>query len=166
MNNAGIDYGLGKTNIDKSTGIRYGVISLNSLDSWVYEDLVPEYGCPTCPCCGDEVRDGTSHDYYCDECEQGYNTEECFSDSPLYHILKDNNYEAHTDYDGINLFVLESKYYTLVKYCSPCVPGAGDLNSPCIDGVKAYCLGHEQFEDGKAPYPIYEVATGKLVEAP
>jgi len=28
-----------------------------------------------------------------------------------------------------------------------------------------YCFGHDWFEDGKAPYPVYSVETGELVEA-
>lgn len=31
----GIDYGMGQSNVDKSTGIRYGVISVNEcVQSW------------------------------------------------------------------------------------------------------------------------------------
>ena len=36
---AGIDYGLGKTNVDKETGIRYAVISQNSLDGEAVSDV-------------------------------------------------------------------------------------------------------------------------------
>lgn len=52
-------------------------------------------------------------------------------------------------------------YGTFAQFCSPCVPGAGD--SPLADGVKTYCLGHGWFEDGKAPYAVYSVATGELI---
>lgn len=30
---------------------------------------------------------------------------------------------------------------------------------------RAYCLGHDWFEDGQAPYPVYSIATGELVTA-
>ena len=53
MNNAGIDYGHGQTNIDTKTGIRYGVISqMNILDAWC-EESEPYYGkFALCPHCG------------------------------------------------------------------------------------------------------------------
>ena len=31
------------------------------------------------------------------------------------------------------------------------------------DGVRAFCFGHDWFEEGKAPYPVFSVATGKRV---
>lgn len=30
--------------------------------------------------------------------------------------------------------------------------------------AECYAFGHDWFEDGVAPYPVYEVATGKLME--
>jgi len=30
---------------------------------------------------------------------------------------------------------------------------------------KVYCFGHDWFEDGKAPYPVFSVATGELIKA-
>lgn len=174
--NAGIDYGLGQTNIDTETGIRYGVISLHSLDSWIYEELEPEYGDACCPSCGTETRDSDEFEdpksefrnpkfkeQYCDVCEEYFWSEECYPDSPHSHTLDKNGYSAETDMDCINLFVYKSLYFTRAKYCSPCVPGAGDLNSPCSDGAKAYCLGHDYFEGDKAPYPVYSVETGEEV---
>jgi hypothetical protein len=53
--------------------------------------------------------------------------------------------------------VLKSPYYSLAQFCSPCVPGAGNLESEDEDGVKTYCLSHDWFEDGKAPYKVYAV---------
>lgn len=43
-------------------------------------------------------------------------------------------------------------------YRSKLTPGAGNLDNPRNDGPKTYCLGHDWFEDGKAPYPVYLVA--------
>jgi len=51
-NYAGIDYGRGITNIDTKTGIRYGVIPINSeACQAICDSLVPDYGPPTCPKC-------------------------------------------------------------------------------------------------------------------
>ena len=35
----GIDYGMGRSNIDNETGIRYGVISQNSVNPDEFEDV-------------------------------------------------------------------------------------------------------------------------------
>ena len=61
--------------------------------------------------------------------------------------------------------ILKSDYYTHAQFCSPCVPGAGNLDSPCDSGEKAYCLGHDWFEDGIAPYPVYRVSDNARIEA-
>lgn len=59
---AGIDYGLGQTNIDNETGIRFGVIPANDLgESW-YESSEGDYGSPTCPECGRDAMDAHSDD--------------------------------------------------------------------------------------------------------
>jgi len=79
------------------------------------------------------------------------------------------------DYD---VFVSKSPYCTYAAYCSPCVPGAGNLDAalsyeqwvgPTITDTelaafpKVFCLGADWFEDGEAPYPVFSVETGKLM---
>jgi len=131
----GIDYGMGETNIDRTTGIRFGVISQNDvLQAWA-DSSEPDYGEPTCGCCGDE---------------------------PLGWGLDDGEYVAMADQHG-EIMILRSPYYTKAGFCSPCVPGACHLSEPCNDGEKAYCFGHDWFDDGVAPYPVYSVETGKEV---
>ena len=41
--NKGIDYGLGKTNIDPKTNIRYGVICQNDVGQAWYDSCEPVY---------------------------------------------------------------------------------------------------------------------------
>ena len=47
---AGIDYGLGHSNLDPATGIRYGVMSANTpeLTDWFWDSVEPIYSqyCP------------------------------------------------------------------------------------------------------------------------
>ena len=64
--NTGIDYGLGKTNIDNSNGVRYGVISMHSIMPEAYAELEPVYPCEDC-----EYKDKDYNDdnYMCDCCE-------------------------------------------------------------------------------------------------
>lgn len=177
----GIDYGLGQTNIDRKTGIRFGVIHSHCvLQAW-YDSAEGDYGNPTCPKCGNGARDSNDGeddpdsseyecskyacgDYACDECEYLFDGEEALGDSPNAWILDDGEYKASQSGDGCDIFILSSPYYTRAQFCSPCAPGACHLEHPCEDGERAYCFGHNWFEDGKAPYPVYSVATNELVE--
>ena len=137
-NNAGIDYGLGKTNIDNKTGIRYGVINNNSAEylSEVMEPIYPDN------------LDNDNNDFQ----------------EPIGWEYEGEGYQL-TDCLDSAVMVINSPYYTYCKYCSPCVPGAGDLDNPEVNGVKTYCLGFDFFTDGKPPYPVYEVKTDKLLQA-
>jgi hypothetical protein len=170
MTDRGIDYGLGRTNIDLETGIRYGVICIKDLNpDWSYEAFEPEYGDPSCPNCGGSVcescdtdADNAGRDYFCGECDESFWSDHCFPESPIANILDDGEYKAQLD-EYNDIFLFESPYYTLAQFCSPCAPGAGHLGNPTPNGVKTYCLGHDWFEGGKAPYPVYCIKTGKLI---
>lgn len=185
----GIDYSLGQSNVDKATGIHYGVIIHHQVGQEWYERSEGYYGDPHCPKCGDdaleigsendpaeddegnaldreeyEVAKYSSGDYACDRCKYRFDGEEAFGESPISHFVDDGEYSAECHEDG-DIFVMKSPYYSKSQFCSPCAPGAGYLASPCEDGVKTYCLGHEWFEDGKAPYPVYRVLDDSVVES-
>ena len=176
---AGIDYGMGISNVDKSNGIRYGVISQNSiLQAWA-DSAEPDYGEPTCPKCGNAVKDAATagagddtwphyrehgcEDYACESCEMYLDSQDAFGDEPQGWNYSGDGYDL-TDCLDSDVLVLKSDYYTFAQFCSPCVPGAGNLDSDDPDGVKTYCLGHDWFEEGKAPYPVYRVDDDSLVE--
>jgi len=127
-----------------------------------------------CPSCKKRL---TSNDFeYCDPCGYEYKGDG-------YDILQSN--------DTANLFIIKSPYYTYAQYCSPCVPGAGylmacfsgmhdtsDGEEEVIDYIKnpkqyqleatllgfpmAYCLGHDWFKEGKAPYLVFSVEDDEL----
>lgn len=143
MTNVGIDYSLGRSNVNTDTGIHYGVISQHSVASWFYDEIENDY--PKHECTEDD----------CKECE--------YAEPIGWHYEKDG-YKLVDCLDS-DIFVLESPFYTFAQYCSPCVPGAGNLDTFVEDGVKTYCLGHDWFEDGKAPYPVWRVSDGKQVIA-
>ena len=108
---AGIDYGMGTTNIDKETGIRYGVIPQNAvLQAWA-DSSEADYGKPHCPKCEneavepDEAPDDDSEeefkpyrnrpccgDYCCLDCKIYFDSEDAFGDEPLGWILDDSEY--------------------------------------------------------------------------
>lgn len=176
----GIDYGLGLTNIDRSNGIRYGVIHQHSvLQSWA-DSSEPHYGEPTCPVCGNECVDvpedfdGDNYsehgcdDHYCETCEHSLDSEDAFGDDPLSFYLDDGEYLAEQSRDDGDIFILKSPFYTRAEFCSPCAPGACYLTSPCDDGERAYCFGEDWFDDDiePCPYPIWRVDTGELVYTP
>lgn len=184
---AGIDYGLGKTNIDIKKGIRYGVIPIHDLNEWAWEEFEGQYGDPCCPECGNTVEESCyGKDYFCNYCyevnvippEDGsedeeykekycYWSEECYPEQALSWLLDNGEYLAEHGED-CDIFILKSPYYTHAQFCSPCAPGACYLRNPVdsdLDNNMCYCFGHDWFEDEKAPYPVYSVETGELVEA-
>lgn len=175
---AGIDYGLGQSNIDKGTGIRFGVISQHSIMPEATDDFEQDYGKPTCPTCGNVIDETatlpedfktwenyTEHgcdDYACIHCKHLLDSSEVYSEESLGFSYERDGYVLTNCLDS-DIFVIKSPFYTFAQFCSPCVPGAGNLDTPVEDGPKTYCLGHDWFEDGKAPYPVYSVATGELI---
>lgn len=143
MTYIGIDYGRGVANVHPVTKIRYGCISINTLHPEIVGEADPiypseeEYGGEL-----DDFAEPVGLDF--DKGSTDYKTYYCESLSAL--------------------MIIESPYFTYAQFCSPCVPGAGDLNSINPDGAKTYCLGHDWFEDDTAPYPVYSVETGEVVE--
>ncbi len=226
MSGRGIDYGMGTTNIDRETGIRYGVIPMHDLSEWAHEDFAADYGPATCPKCGNEAvdadadkalpenvvkalewmgfpadaeidvcDDGSAYvgltqilppgsvdepltrdaykvlhhacgDYACDDCRLLFDGEDAFGDDVCEWIVDDGEYKATQGGDDSDVFILLSPYFTRAQFCSPCAPGACHLSNPTEDGERAYCFGHDWFEDDVAPYPVYSVKTGELVAPP
>lgn len=183
---AGIDYGMGKTNVDSKSNIRYGVINQNEvLQAWA-DSSESWYGDPTCPKCGNEVKEFSAHmkeyaidddsifdewehnehecdDYICPDCEYIFGNESAFGDEPHSFEYSGDGYQCSQSGDDGDIFILKSPYFTYAQFCSPCAPGAGYIMNPCETGPKTYCFGPDWFDDEKAPYPVYSVETGELV---
>jgi hypothetical protein len=167
----GIDYSLGQSNVDRKTSIHYGVISERSVIPELFEDVEYDYGDPTCRKCGNKAIESSAiadeawnegKDYACVGCKRVFWSDDAFSDEAIAWNYEQDGYTLTSCLDS-DIFVLKSPYYTFTQYCSPCVPGAGNLDTYVEDGVKTYCLGHDFFDTGKAPYPVYDVASGKLI---
>jgi len=174
----GIDYGMGETNIDKETGIRFGIISQNAIMPELLLDFEPLWGTASCPVCGEDVEESAEvemsderflqleeedrspdRDYWCDACEKSYWTENCYGDSPNGMRYEQDGYLVVIDETG-DMWVMKSPYYTYAKFCSPCAPGAGHLSTPCEkeEGApRVYCLDGDWFDEGMAPYKVYKV---------
>ena len=158
----GIDYGMGITNRDAN--FHYGVISQHEvLQSWadsseaIYPD--PE----TCETCGGEgLQKGPNGEWIDEPCEDcgGDGTYEDTDVEPIGFEYVGKGYECTQSADDPDIFITKSPYFTYCKYCSPCAPGAGDIMASDPAGIMTYCFGHDWFEDGKAPYPVYDCTNG------
>lgn len=166
----GIDYGNGLTNIDVKTEIRYGVIHAHEVGNAWYDSSEADYGEPHCPYCGTELKaKNLDNRLACNGCKKRFDDLDrpsCFyGDEPIGHVLDDGEYKASQG-DQNDIFITKSPYFTRCEFCSPCAPGAGYLLNSVEDGVEAYCFGHDWFEDGKAPYQVFNVETKEVVLPP
>lgn len=155
----GIDYGrFAGSNRDDIA--HYGVIGSWALRE-LWHDAIDFHGeiiyPDNCSSCGNDIADKSED--ICPSCGKYW------SDmlEHISEIYRRDGYVAERDCDLSYIIVSKSPFVTYTAFCSPCFPGAGDLDSPHARGVKTYCFGHDWFYDGKAPYPVYDAITGKEV---
>lgn len=168
-NYVGINYAgkLSTANKDTTAGIRYGVIPQNEvLQSWA-DSSEPVYP-NTCPYCGNEPKSGKAivEMKRCPSCYKKLEESDFYDQEAMGFTLDDGEYIAECDNYG-DIFIIKSPYYTYAQFCSPCAPGACYLLNPLespIEDNKCYCFGQDWFDNEKAPYPIYSIKTGKIVE--
>jgi len=180
---AGIDYGRGMTNIDHETGIRYGVINQNEvLQAWADSSEAQYPG--NCPYCGNEIAESLeklTQMKKCPQCKTKFDAWFADEIEPDVFTYEGEGYQAQQSGDDPDIFVIKSPYFTYCKFCSPCAPGAGYLmdfndyvpvkrNNPHLENymnkrgyIKAYCLDKSWFENEEAPYPVFSVETGELI---
>jgi len=157
----GIDYGLGQTNIDMQTGIRFGVIPSHHVPLWYDEsEIIYLYTCPECGLESIEYAD------LCESCGHEYEADYFDELETSYFEYKADGYRCTQSSNDADIFIEKSAYYTYADLCSPCAPGAcyllNPLDEPDKDN-KCYCFGHDWFNNGKAPYPVYSVETNELI---
>lgn len=153
------------TNRNSKTGIRYGIIPANDVCQAWYDSSEADYGKPHCPYCGNELKEGKDYKR-CPQCRKPIREMgECYPDEAQGFYIESAELKAFSDDSG-DIWVVESEYFTYAQFCSPCAPGAcylrNALESPEEDN-KCYCLGHDWFEENKAPYPVYSVKTGEQI---
>jgi hypothetical protein len=173
-------------NFDETTGIRYGVISPHNISSWSLDEIYQNGTDPIY----EEYIENTEQEYRDDHPGDKFNQEdfdsymencnmEYESDGSGIMDYSDSEYDLHVSGDNFGIFVMRSPYYTYCRNCSPCAPGAGDLDSPITDkdqladcmslktifsAGKALCLGHEWFDQSddqysrKIPYRVFRVS--------
>jgi len=125
-------------NTNPETGIRYGVVSMNSLESWVWEEFYTQ---------------GTDESYA--EAMREWQEENPDAEKHEEYTYGENleieESEWSLDIEGMKLriswlggapllWVFESPHKAAVSLCSPCVPNAGDLNNkvPLGQGFACY----------------------------
>lgn len=184
----GIDYGLGQSNRDIVTGIRFGVIAGNALNPEALDDI---YQCGTdldYEAYIDDVKGKLANalsDYFSDYKHEGKEqsrldeaVEMAFdaisdrlgdsyqeSGDCVRMLYEKDGYKIQAASDG-DIWVLKSPYFTYAQFCSPCAPGACYLANALTEpdaNNKCYCLNHDWFDDAKAPYPVYAVESATLI---
>ena len=177
--NAGIDYGMGQSNIDHETGIRYGVIPLNDLMPEAADDIFTHGEDVGYSAAIEEIKDGIEagfkrvlkdlglrpdDDDISDMADTIMQDQEFHFESSGPYEYEGDGYSLRTMSDNSEMWVFKSKFYTRAQFCSPCAPGAGYLPSYCPDGPKVYCLGPDWFdEDGPPYFKIYRVDDDSVV---
>lgn len=139
---------LSETNINIETGIRYGTISTNNVN-YFFDEAEPVYPEPE-PKFDDELNEIELTE---EEIEAHYDGLD-----PLHFKIDNETLQAHTFWDTTCIMITHSEYYTFTRLCSPCVPNAGDLDTPDERGYKTYCLGHDFFGIEGAPYRVFRVS--------
>jgi ribosomal protein L37AE/L43A len=163
---AGIDYGMGLANLDQSTGVRFGVISINELPGWINDEEEADYGEPSCPECGSEdvahCEDGDG-EMRCSSCEHNFNEDDQFPDEPIAWKLEMDGVLMTRSGSDTDYFIVKSPFYTKCQFCSPCAPGAGYVTNQEEDGVKTYCPPPSWYRDHDEmpPFDAFSVMTNR-----
>lgn len=171
-------------NYDEKTGIHYGAISQNSLmleymDNWynndaVYDNLKKEIIEGIKGVLQDQLSDEDITEII-DLAIDKFNDN--FQNDEPHFYYEDNEYSAEYSHSLNCWIILKSPYYTFCRPCSPCVPGAGDLDNPSkidnrfkdksdpgfTNGIQTYCLPKDFFDPQyqKIPYRYYNVSDDK-----
>jgi len=151
------------SNVNPRTGIAYGVVSARNVPH-LYDAIISDGTDETYDEAykdrvhtldremTDEEEETFSQDYQCDE--------------PMYHHVDgENHYETQFLGGAPLVYVTESRFVTYCRPCSPCVPGAGDLDSKWYSAGEwgndiklAYCPDPEDFITDYEPEYFYFVA--------
>jgi hypothetical protein len=154
-----------KPNIDPITGIHFGVIPPHETQ-W-YEAAKPFYPA-ACPHCGSwelEEQEENPSLLFCESCHAVIPEGDQFPLEPTQFVYEEEGYFLSQSADDHDIFVCKAPYYTLTQPCSACAPNAGYLPQASLKGsLRAFCLGHDFFESGQAPYPVFLVETGEEVK--
>jgi len=118
----GIDYGCGITN--RTEGIHFGVIPSHRVLKWE-EESIPEYSY-FCPKCSKEIKKEEISNT-CPYCGISIDDDEWMYLEPNNFNFDSEGILATQNSEDVDIFILDSPFYTYCQFCSPCAPGAGYL---------------------------------------
>lgn len=123
------------------TGIAYGVIAMNSLQSWVWDEF---YAHGTDLSFRDAMAEFDAEHPGADEDERQEFIDNLQIDEPEWELSTDGMRLGISWLGGAPLlWVFESPHTAECRQCSPCVPGAGDLDHLEDGGMVAYTVPDE-----------------------
>ena len=131
------------TNTDQATGYAYGVVALNSLADWVFDEFWYDGVNLTMAAVEEEAH--ADHPEW-----EGILPDEFWDGIALetesYSLTKDGLCLELSYLGGAPLvWVFKSPHTTLARPCSPCCPGAGDLDNKDATGIPTYDLPPEWY---------------------
>ena len=130
-------------NVNELTGIRYGIISANSLDGELVQDLLYYEGEDlSWKEAEEEIKIAMREEGVTEE-DWDRTLDDRLSDVYIDEPIVEGECEGVkycTSWLGgaLHFWIFESPRIGLYSECSPCCPNAGDLDSPNDDGVECY----------------------------
>lgn len=184
----GIDYGRGLSNIDRETGIRFGIVSANEMGEGFWDDVESEYD-PSCPKCGGDLTEDQVSDldanakpheskyikgYFkhmapCPHCEELISVDDITPEEPSRNVIKSDGIEGFVDSHN-DVWITKSPFYTYGTFCSPCAPGACSIgtkyNDSDTDLPRAYCLPYSWYDERTPikPGTVFRVKDDSVVQ--
>jgi hypothetical protein len=136
-----------KPNTHPETGIAFGVIAGDKIDDDIVEQLL--YGKHATNITYEAAREIYLSNKQFDAAQAGeeFNEQRAIDKFVDTYAGEEDNIEGtyqdvkyHSTWFGgaLHFYIYESPFVRAFKPCSPCAPGAGDLNEPDPEGVIAY----------------------------
>jgi hypothetical protein len=129
-------------NTNPETGVRYGIVSLNSLKDWVFDEFFN---------CGTNIsHEAAIAEWIAEGNDPDVDEFDYESDDDTYELEIDGMKLGLSTLGGAyNVWVYESPVFNnAVALCSPCIPNAGNLDTE--GGFSCYTLPESWFEDEEA----------------
>jgi len=112
------------SNVNPDSGIRYGIVSLNSLAEWVFDEFF-QFG-------RNLSYESALLEWVAEDGDEDADEFEYESDEDTYELETPDGLKLGLSTLGgaYNVWVFESPYIANHAICSPCCPNAGDINTP------------------------------------
>lgn len=146
-------------NVNENTGIRYGIISANSLHPDLVDTLM--YGTSAKDVHFEEAKSelwadikSTCKDYMSDDESDEVadlaveNMSQNWQHEPVFEGEHDGvRYRTCWLGGALNIWIFESPFTSKFDLCSPCVPNCADISSPNPEGFEGYTVPPDWLED-------------------